>query len=345
MALWRIRATVDDRPGFLAVLAAGLALRSVNILSVQVHATEGGAVDEFLVDAPDAMTEDDLRAAVVKGRGREVWVRAADAYGLVDVPTRLINLAAQLVHAPHDLATALGSLLGEVLVTWRAEPCPAPAFTEGLIALPDPEAGTLEVRRLDPPFTPAEFARAHALVELAGTLARQAATSIQLVLADGSEGTVREAEPGDLDAVRAMHERCSMSSRYRRYLAGTGVPSDGVLHRLLRPANGYALVAEHGDAVVALANLSWDGAEAELGLLVADEWQRRGLGTALARRALRLARLSGREALHVHTHADNSPMIRLMYRLGLPLRPEVDGPIVTLSVPVTAGSGSPYPAR
>jgi predicted amino acid-binding ACT domain protein len=89
MALWRIRATVDDRPGFLAVLAASLALRQVNILSVQVHATEGGAVDEFLVDAPDALSEEDLRAAVAKGRGRDAWVRPADAYGLVDVPTRL----------------------------------------------------------------------------------------------------------------------------------------------------------------------------------------------------------------------------------------------------------------
>lgn len=169
MALWRIRATVDDRPGFLAVLTASLALRSVNILSVQVHATEGGVVDEFLVDAPDALSEDDLRAAVVKGRGRDVWVRAADAYGLVDVPTRLINLAARLVRAPDELAAALGALLGEVLVTWRTEPCPAALFTEGLLALPAPGGGTLEVRRLDPPFTPAEFGRAQALVELAVT--------------------------------------------------------------------------------------------------------------------------------------------------------------------------------
>ena len=52
MALWRIRATVDDRPGYLSVLTASLALRSVNILAVQVHTTEAGAVDDFLVDAP-----------------------------------------------------------------------------------------------------------------------------------------------------------------------------------------------------------------------------------------------------------------------------------------------------
>src|SRR2546429_3662659 len=91
MALWRVRATVDDRPGFLAVLAASLALRSVNILSVQVHPTQSGAVDDFLVDAPDALSEADLLAAVVKGRGRDAWVRRADAPGLHDPPPVLIN--------------------------------------------------------------------------------------------------------------------------------------------------------------------------------------------------------------------------------------------------------------
>src|SRR5881398_3148548 len=121
MALWRIRATVDDRPGFLAVLASSLALRSVNILSVQVHPTQSGAVDDFLVDAPDALSEADLLAAVVKGRGRDAWARRADAEGLHDAPTLLINLATRLVEGD-DLGAALAGLLGEVLVTRRADP-------------------------------------------------------------------------------------------------------------------------------------------------------------------------------------------------------------------------------
>src|SRR5204862_5608726 len=106
VALWRIRATVDDRPGFLAVLAASLALRKVNILSVQVHATEAGAVDDFLVDAPEELTEMDLHAAVIKGRGRDPWIRRADADGLRDAPTLLINLATQLVDGA-ELPSAL----------------------------------------------------------------------------------------------------------------------------------------------------------------------------------------------------------------------------------------------
>jgi ribosomal protein S18 acetylase RimI-like enzyme len=327
-------------------LTASLALRSVNILSVQVHATESGAVDEFLVDAPDALSEDDLRAAVVKGRGRDPWVRPADAYGLVDVPTQMINLSARLVRDGDELATALAGLLGEVLVTWRAERCPAPTFTEGLMTLPDPAGGTLEIRRLDPPFTPAEFARAYALVDLATTVVRQAQLASQILLPDGAELTIRPADGSDTDAVRAMHRRCSVRSRYRRYLSGTGIPSDTTLYRLLTPTEGHALVAEHAEeGIVALANLNGDGPEAELAVLVCDPWQRRGLGTALVRRALRLAGLAGREAVHVHTHADNAPMIHTVRRLGLPLRRQTDGSILTLSVPVRAGSGSPYRVR
>jgi len=184
MALWRIRATVDDRPGFLAVLAASLALRSVNILSVQVHATEAGAVDDFLVDAPEALSEAELLAAVVKGRGREPWIRRADADGLRDTPTLMISLATRLVGGA-DLPAALATLLGEVLVTTtsRSPDGTGPAggraggFAAHVMLLPAPDGAILEVRRLEPPFTPAEYARACALVELATAVARQVPSS------------------------------------------------------------------------------------------------------------------------------------------------------------------------
>jgi hypothetical protein len=173
MALWRIRATVDDRPGFLAVLAASLALQRVNILSVQVHPSATGAVDDFLVDAPDVLSEADLLAAVAKGRGRDPWVRRAAADGVQDTPTLLLNLATRLVRDGDDLGTALSALLGEVLVSRRPEPAaPAPGYAAHVLQLPDPAGGTLEVRRLEPPFTPAEFARAAALVELADAARR-----------------------------------------------------------------------------------------------------------------------------------------------------------------------------
>src|ERR1700759_4691354 len=111
VALWRIRATVDDRPGYLSVLTASLALRSVNILAVQVHTTEAGAIDDFLIDAPDKLTEADLYAAVARGRGRDAVVTRAEAEGLADQPTRALGLARRLLRDPETLGEALVELL------------------------------------------------------------------------------------------------------------------------------------------------------------------------------------------------------------------------------------------
>jgi hypothetical protein len=168
MTLWRLRATVDDRPGFLAVLTASLALRSVNILSVQVHATEAGVVDDFLVDAPASLSEEDILAAVRRGRGRDPWLSPADARGLVDEPTRVLGLAARVVADAQEFGAALAALLPDTCVTWRPGPWSgSDGFTDSAIQLADPAGGAFLVHRAAPAFTPAEYARAHALAQLA----------------------------------------------------------------------------------------------------------------------------------------------------------------------------------
>ena len=169
MTLWRIRATVDDRPGFLAVLAASLALREVNILSVQVHTTEAGAIDEFLVDAPERLSAEDLAEAVVRGRGRDPWVGTADARGLVDEPTRVLAVAARVAGDVDALADGLANLLGDdCQISWRPETPPGrDGYVGTAMQLRDPAGGTLYITREGPAFTPAEYARAHALVNLA----------------------------------------------------------------------------------------------------------------------------------------------------------------------------------
>lgn len=170
MAIWRIRATVDDRPGFLAVLTASLALRSINILSVHVHASENGAVDDFLVDAPDSLAEADLVAAVERGRGRDPWVTRASAAGLVDEPTRVLTLATRVAADPDCLEEALVALLGPCEVSWEAATESREGFTPSELLLADPAGGTLRVFREEPAFTPAEYARAQALTSVAGVL-------------------------------------------------------------------------------------------------------------------------------------------------------------------------------
>ncbi|MGN9776567.1 GNAT family N-acetyltransferase [Micromonospora sp. H33] len=342
MTLWRIRATVDDRPGYLSVLTASLALRGVNILTVQVHTTERGAVDDFLVDAPDALDEADLVAAVERGRGRDCWVTRSEARGLADQPTRVLGLATRLVRDPDATGEALRTLLAADSVTWRPSPAgPRPGITPSTMLLADPGGGSYELRRVAPGFTPAEYARGQALVELAATVARRAAEQVTLVLPDGSELGVRPATGDDLPGVVELHERCSARSRHRRYLGGAALPAPARMRRLLEPARGVTLLATATGAggavesVVAMANLLAEGDVAEVALLVRDDWQRRGLGSALLSRLVRHAERAGYAALVLHTQAENTPMLRTVRRLGRPAPVDRDGSLLTLTMPLS----------
>ncbi len=341
MALWRIRATVDDRPGYLSVLTASLALRSVNILAVQVHTTEAGAVDDFLVDTPETMTEADLLAAVTRGRGRDVFVARAEAQGLADQPTRALALAGRLVHDPDSLGDALSVLLDAADVTWRVTPdVPQPGFASTGMSLADPAGGTYEVVRAEPAFTPAEYARAQALVEVAAAVLRRHSEQVTLLLPDGAELLIRPATVDDTDGVRRLHARSSAETRHRRYLSGTRGPSDAQLHRLLEPVGGLTLLAVHhnpdtGDEhVIAMANLLAEGDLGEVAVLVEDAWQRRGIGTALLRRLVAYAARTGFGALVAHARADNTAILRTLSRLGTTGEPERDGTMVSVTLRV-----------
>lgn len=332
MALWRIRATVDDRPGYLSVLTASLALKAVNILAVQVHTTEAGAVDDFLIDAPDALTEADLLGAIARGRGRDAFVSRAEAEGLADQPTRALALAGRLVHDQDALGEALVALLDASEVRWRPEPLTGrPGYDGARMTLADPAGGSYEVLRPRPSFTPAEFARAQALIELSGSLLRHQREQTTLLLPDGAELTMRPATAEDTEAVRDLHARCSTATIAARYLGAA--PSEARLARLLQPAHGRTLVVTAGSQVVAMASLLAEGDLGEIAILVEDGRQRRGIGTALLRRLMAYAERGRFAALVAHTAADNVAMLRTLSRLGAGPA-DRDGTMVTVTLPV-----------
>ncbi|GIF21767.1 hypothetical protein BJ973_004785 [Actinoplanes tereljensis] len=159
-ALMRLRTTLPDRPGTLARLSAGLAGRGVNILAIQIHPAEDGAVDELLVAVPRQMTADDLVAAVAAGGGRHTEVSHADAHDLVDPATRALSVARQAVAGTTTPDEAIHRLLDADLTS-----APPPGAGH-VAALHGTDGRPQFLARPAPAFTPTEVSRAQSLIDL-----------------------------------------------------------------------------------------------------------------------------------------------------------------------------------
>jgi acetyltransferase len=140
----------------------------------------------------------------------------------------------------------------------------------------------------------------------------------EVVLADGASVWMRDAQCEDWDALRQMYLGLTDRTRYLYFCAG--VPANETWAErfaALGQADGqisYALVVTVDEAVVGLARFDRgaDGQSAEIGLLLADEWQSRGLGRVVLNRLTDEAR---RRAIGVFTgHAlwENRRILRLV---------------------------------
>lgn len=123
------------------------------------------------------------------------------------------------------------------------------------------------------------------------------------------------------DAVERLLLACSPRSlRQRFFLGGEPDPRD-VWRRYRRyllagPPAGVALLAWADDRPAGLLNLVPDTPDvAELGVLVADPWQRQGVGLALAGAASRSGRWAGR-LVHATVRPDNTAAQAFLRRLG-----------------------------
>ncbi|KOU66298.1 GNAT family N-acetyltransferase [Streptomyces sp. IGB124] len=358
-ALWRMRTTVRDQPGSLAVLCTALARHGVDILTLQTHPLpEGGTVDEFLLRAPQQLPSADLTRAVSRAGGHSTWIERADAHDLVDTPTRLLGLATRTALDAAELPLALRQLLGRCTIhsipatTLSGRPnSGADAPVEGVLEatvmrLRDPSGGAITIERPYLPFTPTEFARARALVELDARLGPRVPRSQDvLTLPEGNEITVRRADGSDLAAARAMHDRCSERTLALRY-HGPVADADRYLGHLLSPRFGRTLAATTASGkLVALGHLLWDGDETEVALLIEDDWQRRGIGTELLSRLVAMAVEAGCDSVYAVTQAANTGMVAAMRGLGLPLDYQIEEGTLVITARLEAapaGSRLPY---
>ncbi|OKI48490.1 acetyltransferase [Streptomyces sp. TSRI0281] len=334
--LWRMRTTVRDNPGSLAALCTTLARLRIDILTLQTHPLARGTVDEFLLRAPATLQAQELTREISAAGGSSTWIERADAHDLVDTPTRVLGLATRTALDAAELPLALRQLLGRctihslpaVSITGRPTGESAPVegvLEETVMRLRDPSGGVITVERPYLPFTPTEFARARALVELDARLGPRVPRSEDvLTLPEGNEITVRRADGDDLAAARAMHDRCSPRTLGLRYHGPVG-DADRYLDHLLSPRFGRTLAVQTASGrLVALGHLLWDGDETEVALLVEDDWQRRGIGSELLGRLVALAVEAGCESVYAVTQSHNTGMVAAMRALELPLDYQIE---------------------
>ena len=155
--------------------------------------------------------------------------------------------------------------------------------------------------------------------------------------------SMRPAGAGDEEPLARLLTSLSPAAAFYRFLQGLGQPKPWLLRALLRrePARGCWL-AFAGDQPVGHA--SWvvgpDGA-VDLGLVVTDAWQRRGIGRALLAASVTEAVTAGATRLRLDVHPDNRPVVGALRRRFPGSLSLVDG-LVVADVPFDAVLAVPF---
>ncbi|HEV2778580.1 MAG TPA: GNAT family N-acetyltransferase [Actinophytocola sp.] len=291
---WLLRVELDDHPGVLARITTRLAARDCNVLGLSVLPVPGGVVDELVVHTPEGLTPATLIAEIRAEGGRCAGVTPADVHDLVDLPAAALRAVAQVLDDPAAVADALRTLLAADSAAFEPHDPDPPG--EGHRVTLDAGAGlALVARRGWAPFTDVEVARVAAFQEVLAAAAHRATAPTAVLTPDGAAVVLRLGTPDDADAVAALHARCSAHTLFARYHAGLRTLPRRLLHRLISPPRGATLLAQCGTEVIGLAQLIRTSRpdEAEISLLVEDDWQARGIGAAMIRRLAVLARAAG----------------------------------------------------
>jgi acetyltransferase len=156
---------------------------------------------------------------------------------------------------------------------------------------------------------------------------------------------LRAIEPDDFELEREFVEGLSPATGYQRLMSPRR-PSAAELQRwtrIDRRREGALIAVAQVDGRVrqvgvARYAMELGEHEAEMALVVADDWQGRGLGRQLLSGLVELARQSGVRRLFGITLSDNRPMLKLGQRVGFRLSKAPGAAIVTMmSLELAAG--------
>jgi RimJ/RimL family protein N-acetyltransferase len=161
-------------------------------------------------------------------------------------------------------------------------------------------------------------------------------------LRDGTLALIWELLPGDREALRAGYEQLSEETRYHRFLTGVPHLTPALLDHLVDEVDGVNHVAlvlvvvdDEGVGVPAgvgrIIRYPDRPDAADLAVTVIDEWQGRGVATALVAELIR-RRPQGVTRIATTIAADNAPSLALMRRIGPTVVTPSDSPRLDVEV-------------
>jgi RimJ/RimL family protein N-acetyltransferase len=145
----------------------------------------------------------------------------------------------------------------------------------------------------------------------------------QFTLSDHRRVRIRALHAHEADPIRALYARLSPRTRYLRFLSPMPALPDSVVRHLasVDHQRRLAIVAEDDgagrDGVIALASFgAIDDATAEVSVVVRDDWQGQGVGTALVAALLNAAEARGFRRFVANIVSENSIIRKLIDRVG-----------------------------
>ena len=153
-------------------------------------------------------------------------------------------------------------------------------------------------------------------------------------LSDGTDITIRPIRPEDASIEQSFVRELSPQSKYFRFMQSLNELTREMLVRFtqLDYNRELALIAvleqggEETELGVARYVMNPDGQSCEFALVVADEWQRKGIGSRLMNALIEAARARGLRSMSGEILATNRHMLELAESLGFELHTSPDDP-------------------
>jgi RimJ/RimL family protein N-acetyltransferase len=146
---------------------------------------------------------------------------------------------------------------------------------------------------------------------------------------------IRSLDGDDSPALAEFVEGLSEDAIYNRFLT-SGISREALLSELSPRPGCLSLIAVVGDRIVGLASYCRSGKEtAEVGLLIDDAYQGKGLGTGLTEKIARAGNEDGISMFEAIIDWNNTKMIELVRKLGFPTSEKVEPQLIRIRFPTS----------